>query len=95
MVRRVWMGVGHPCLPIHNDNVTPRHLFCLGYVLVTSWLRIVVLDVIFNAFDIFVIIRLWISLSSWLCIDNLIYVFLVVIVTALDVFVITKWWISL
>ena len=23
----VWMGVGHPCQPVRNDIVTPRHLF--------------------------------------------------------------------
>ena len=22
----VWMGVGRPCPPVHNDIVTPRHL---------------------------------------------------------------------
>ena len=25
----VWMGVGCPCPPVHNDIVTPRHLFNL------------------------------------------------------------------
>ena len=23
----MWMGVGCPCPPVCNDNVTPRHLF--------------------------------------------------------------------
>ena len=27
MGRGVWMGVGRPCPPVHNDIVSPRHLF--------------------------------------------------------------------